>query len=161
MATDIYIEIDGIKGEATDANHKDQIEVLSWNWGVSQTGTRGLGGGGGAGKANLQDFHFVHRYDKASPNLFVHCATGKHIPKAKITQRKAAGDKSLDFLVWKLSDIIISSVNATANGNGEIPMESVSLNFAKIEVLYKEQGADGKSKSETPGGFDVAQAKKV
>jgi type VI secretion system secreted protein Hcp len=161
MASDIYIEIDGIKGESTDANHKGQIEVLSWSWGVSQTGTMARGGGGGAGKANVQDFQFVHRYDKASPNLFVHCATGKHIPKATIVQRKAAGDKSLDFLTWKLSDIIISSVSSSANGNGEIPVESVSLNFRKIEVLYKEQGPDGKSVSEAPGGYDVGQAKKV
>ena len=69
MASDIFAKIGDIKGESLDDKHKDEIEVLSWSWGVSQTGTMAYGGGGGEGKANFNDFNFIHHVDKASPVL--------------------------------------------------------------------------------------------
>ena len=34
MASDIFAKIGDIKGESLDDKHKDEIEVLSWSWGV-------------------------------------------------------------------------------------------------------------------------------
>ena len=75
MAADIFAKIGDIKGESLDAKHKDEVEVLSWSWGVSQSSsiTRG---GGGAGKASFHDLNFTHHVDKASPALLRACATG-------------------------------------------------------------------------------------
>ena len=67
MASDIFAKIGDIKGESLDSKHKDEVEVLSWSWGVSQSGTTRPGGGAGAGKASFNDFNFTHRIDKASP----------------------------------------------------------------------------------------------
>jgi type VI secretion system secreted protein Hcp len=79
MASDIFAKIGDIKGESLDDKHKDEVEVLAWSWGVSQSGTMAHGGGGGEGKASFNDFNFTHYIDKASPVLMKACATGEHI----------------------------------------------------------------------------------
>ena len=140
MAADIFAKIGDIKGESLDSKHKDEVEILSWSWGVMQTGTLAHGGGG-AGKARFQDFVFTHHIDKASPLLMKSCATGTHIKDATITVRKA-GKGQQEFYTVKLTDILISSVQQSGS-DGVLPTESVSLNFAKIEFDYKPQKADG------------------
>ena len=109
MAVSIFAKIGTIKGESHDAKHKDEIEVLSWAWGVSQSGALAPGGGGGSGKASFQDFTFTHHVDKASPLLMKACATGKHIKEATITVRKA-GKGQQEFLVIKMTDVLVTSV---------------------------------------------------
>ncbi len=141
MATDIFAKIGDIKGESHDDKHKDQVDVLSWSWGVSQAEDTGTGGGGGTGKANFSDFHFTHHIDKASPLLMAACATGKHIKDATITNRKA-GKGQQEFLIIKMNDILITSVQPALSG-GEGGVESVSLKLAKVDLEYRPQKADG------------------
>ena len=141
MAIDVFAKIGDIKGESLDAKHKDEVEVLSWSWGVSQTGSMGPGGGGGAGKPSFLDFHFTHHVDKASPALMRACATGEHIKGATITNRKA-GKEQQEFLIIKMNDILITSVQPALSG-GEIVVESVSLKLGKVDLEYRPQKADG------------------
>ena len=47
MAVDMFLKIDGIKGESQDKKHKDQIDLMSWSWGASNAGSHSTGGGGG------------------------------------------------------------------------------------------------------------------
>ena len=108
MASDIFAKIGDIKGESLDAKHKDEIEVLSFSWGVTNAGGH-AGGGGGAGKATFQDLSIVHNIDKASPKLLEACATGTHLKEATITHRKA-GKGQQEFLIVKMNDIIITGV---------------------------------------------------
>src|SRR6478736_7780020 len=108
MAFDAFLKIEGIQGESTDKAHKDEIEVFSFSWGTANTGTGSVGGGGGAGKASFQDLHFTMPISKAAPNLMLACATGKHIPEATLTCRKAGGSQ-VEFLKIKLADILVSS----------------------------------------------------
>ena len=112
---DIFAKLDDIKGESLDRKHKDEVELLSWSWGVSQTGS-GSPAGGGAGKANFNDFHFTHRIDKASPILMKACATGAHIKEATITVRKA-GKEQHEYLIIKMNDIVITNVSPSAGGD--------------------------------------------
>jgi len=142
MAADIFAKIGDIKGESLDTKHKDEVEVLSWSWGVSQSGSVTGGGGGGAGKASFHDLNFTHHVDKASPVLLTACATGKHIKEATITVRKA-GKGQQEFLIVKMSDVIITGVNPSGSGEGAATAESVALQFAKVELEYKPQKADG------------------
>ena len=141
MAADIFAKIGDIKGESLDAKHKDEVEVLSWSWGVSQSGSI-TQGGGGAGKASFNDFNFTHHVDKASPVLLKACATGGHIKEATITVRKA-GKGQQEFLIIKMSDVIITSVNPSGSGDAAALAESVALRFAKVALEYKPQKADG------------------
>ena len=140
MASDIFAKIGDIKGESLDAKHKGEIEVLSWSWGVSNAGSMAHGGGGGEGKANFSDLSFMHRIDKASPVLMKACATGVHIKEATITHRKA-GKGQQEFLIFKMNDVIVTSVQDSDGGDDL--MESVSIAFAKIDVEYKPQKRDG------------------
>jgi type VI secretion system secreted protein Hcp len=126
----VFVKIGDIKGESKDAKDKGEIDVLSWSWGVSQTGSASAGGGGGAGKASFSDLSFMHRVDKASPVLMKACATGEHVKEATLASRKA-GKGQQDYLIIKMTDILVSSVQVSASD--EYPTESVSMQFAKID----------------------------
>lgn len=162
MAFDAFLKIDGIEGESPDSKHSKEIQLLSFSFGADQPGSSNTGGGAGTGKVNMHDLSVLKNVDKASPKLLVACATGQHIKSAVLTSRKAGGDQQ-DYMVVTLSDIIVSSVQASgqANGTDGLPTEQVSLNFSKINFEYKEQGADGSLKGTVAGGFDVKTMKKV
>ena len=162
MAFDAFLKIDGIEGESPDGKHSKEIQLLSFSFGADQPASSNTGGGAGTGKVNMHDLSVLHSVDKASPKLLVACATGQHIKSAVLTSRKAGGDQQ-DYLIVTLSDVIISSVQASgqANGSDGLPTEQVSLNFSKINFEYKEQGADGSLKGTVAGGFDVKTMKKV
>ena len=142
MAADIFLKIGDIKGESTDDKHKDTIDVLAWSWGVNQSGSMHVGGGGGAGKASFHDVHFTHHVDKASPVLLKTCAVLEHIKEAQLTVRKA-GKSPQEFLIIKMNDIIVTSVQPSGNGGDGGLVENVALQFAKVDVEYKPQKADG------------------
>ena len=131
MAVDMFIKLEGIKGEAQDKDHKEEIDVLAWSWGVSNGGTLHIGGGGGAGKANFQDLSLTKWVDKSTPNLLKAVTTGKHIASATLTVRKA-GEKPLEYIVIKLDDILVTSVSTGGSGGEDRLTENVTLNFAKV-----------------------------
>ena len=144
MAFDAFLKIEDsqgnilIKGESTDKGHPDEIEIDSFSWGVTQTATAGGGGGGAGGKAVAQDFHFTAPTTKASPNLMLACATGRHFPAALLTCRKAGGTSQVEFLKIKLTDVLVSSyaLGGSPNGEAPVPEDQFSLNFVKIDFLY-------------------------
>ena len=160
MAVDMFLKLDGIKGESTDSKHKDEIEVMSYSWGLTQTGTMAFGGGGGAGKVQFQDFHFTQKVGTASPLLFKSCSTGAHIKEATITVRKA-GESPQEFLQIKLNDILISSYQSGGSSGGDVPTDQFSLNFAKIEYAVTAQDATGKPGETVRAGWDLKANKAV
>ena len=104
MAVDMFIKLDGIKGESRDAKHKGEIDVLAWSWGLSNSGTMHMGGGGGAGKANVQDISFTKYVDAGSADLQLSCANGKHLKSAKLVVRKA-GETPLEYIIIELGEM--------------------------------------------------------
>ena len=141
MAADIFAKIGDIKGESLDAKHKDEIEVLSFSWGVTNAGSPGAGGGAGTGKPNFQDLVIVHTIDKASPKLLEACATGQHLKDATITHRKA-GKSQQEFLIVKMNDVIVTAVTH-GGAAGQPAAETVSVAFAKVDFEYRPQKPDG------------------
>jgi type VI secretion system secreted protein Hcp len=158
MAVDFFLKIDGIEGESSDSKHKNEIDVLSWSWGASQTGTMSYGGGGGAGKVAMQDFHFTMRMNKATPKLIQAVSGGDHIAKAVFVARKA-GKEQQEYLKITFSDVLISSYQT--GGSTEEPVESIALNFSKVEMEYKPQDAQGKLGAAVPFGWNLKENKKV
>ncbi len=142
MAVDMTINIDGIKGESKLDKHEEEIDVLSYSWGMTQTGTFHTGGGGGTGKVNIQDITLMKYVDKSSPELMLACSNGKHIPKAVLTLRKA-GEKPLDYYTITMEDLLVSSVAMSAAGGEERQTETVGLNFTRVKVEYQEQDKTG------------------
>jgi len=157
-AVDYFLKLDGIKGESADAKHKDEIDIESFSWGMTQSAAQATGGGAGAGKVSLQDFHFVMRFNQASPSLMKSCATGQHIKLATLTCRKAGKDQQ-EFLTIKFSDVLVSSYQTGGSEGSDVPFDQVSLNFAKIEAEYKRQQPDGKLAPGGQFGFDLKSNK--
>lgn len=158
---DYFLKIAGVDGESTDDKHKGEIELESWSFGGSNAGSFSSGGGGGTGKVALQDFNFVKKTDKASAKLFTACCTGEHLKDATLVCRKA-GKEQQEFLTIVLTSAIVASYQTGgSSGSDIIPMDQVSLNYAKIEYKYKEQKADGSLGGEVVGGWDVTTNKPV
>jgi type VI secretion system secreted protein Hcp len=161
-AGDYFLRIDGVSGESTDSKHKGEIDVESWSWGETQSaGHEGGGGGGGAGKVRMQDFHFVMRFNKASPALILACASGKHLKSALLTCRKA-GKGQQEFLTFAFDDVLVSSFQTGGSeATDVVPMDQVSLNFSKIHVEYKAQKPDGSLDSPITVGWDLKKNQKL
>ena len=159
---DFFLKIDGIEGESKDAKHKNEIDIAAFSWSEHQSGTAHAGGGFGGGKVQAGDAQFSSSYfSKASPKLFLACASGEHIKKAVLICRRA-GKEQQEFLKWTFSDLLISSYSSSGQAGGDgLPTESFSLNFTKIEMEYKEQKPDGTLGGATPAGWDVGANQKV
>ena len=161
MAERWFLKLDGIAGESTGDTHKGEIDIASWSWGVNNTGTTSGGGGGGSGKASFDDFHFVSRISKASPALFLACASGSHIKEALLSGVRGSGkSKGTDFLKYKLRDVMVTSV---AQGDAEetAPTEQFSLNFSKVDESYTPQSMSGKTQPPVSAGWDAKLNKKL
>jgi type VI secretion system secreted protein Hcp len=158
-AVDYFLKLDGIKGESTDAKHKGEIDLESFSWGATQSGTHSSGGGGGAGKVQMGDFHFVMKANTASPKLMQACATGEHIKNATLICRKAGKDQQ-EYMKWVFSDLLVSSYQTGGSAHGDVvPMDQISLNFSKVEFEYKAQKADGTLDGPVKAGYDLKQNK--
>lgn len=134
-----YLKLDGIKGEVTAKTHKGEIAISSFSVGTSQ---RGSGGGGGAGKVSFSSFTITKRIDKASPLLFQGAASGKHYKEAVISFAKTKSGKQTDYLQFKMTDVLISSIQDGTSQSSHQPVESISFNYAKIEEIFL--GSNGK-----------------
>jgi len=140
---DYFLKIDGIDGEAQDKTHKNEVQLESWSFGETNAGTAQSGLGMGAGKVQMGDFHFVMRSNKASPKLFLACASGEHIKKAVLTCRKAGKDQQ-EYLKWTFTELLVSSYQTGGSASSDVvPLDQISINFTEAQIDYKEQKADG------------------
>jgi type VI secretion system secreted protein Hcp len=160
MATDMFIKLDDIKGESVDDKHKGEIDILSWSWGATQTGSAHVGGGSGTGKANVHDLTFTKVVDKATPLLVHLCLSGKHINKAMLTCRKAGGTP-LEHIKFTMNQALVSSVNHGGDKNGDAITETVTLSFASMSMEYVPQKSDGSGDASIVKGWDIAGNKSL
>ncbi|SCU75144.1 Protein hcp1 [Cupriavidus necator] len=155
MAQDIFLKINGIDGESQDSSHKNEVEVLAWDWSIEQQSTMHAGSGGGAGKATVSDLSFEHFIDRASPNLMKYCLTGKHINEAVLVVRKAGGNP-LEYLKLTMTDVIVTKVSPKGSVDDEVRMrEKVALSFSKVKQEYVVQNAQGGSGGAVTAGYDI------
>jgi type VI secretion system secreted protein Hcp len=155
MAGDIFLDLEGVKGESEKKEFEKKIEVETVSWGGSNPTSFVHGGGGGVGKVHLQDVHFTKTVDASSGTLYKFCCNGKHIPKAKFTFRKA-GEEARKYFELTLEDVMIASFSLQDHsGGGSLAHESISLSYAKITGKYFPQKKDGTLDAEVPFGWDV------
>ena len=157
MVAEIFAKIGDIKGESLDSKHKDEIEVLSFSWGVTMPPPAGTGGGSGASKAAFQNLSLVHSIDSASPKLLEACATGMHIKDATVTHRKA-GKGQQEYLIFRMTDVTVMGV-AHGGSSGEAASETISLAFAKVDLEYKPINAAGGVSAGIHFKFDIKNNK--
>jgi type VI secretion system secreted protein Hcp len=139
-AVDVFLKIDGIKGESRDDRHKDEIVIESWSFGAKAETATGAGAGQRAGKTCLSEIVIVKPVDKASPQLLQATMTGQRINEATLAVRKA-GEKPLDYLVIKLKEVLVTSVSQSGSGDGVV--EAVSLDFGTVEMSYMPEDPKG------------------
>ena len=158
MSTQTFIKFDGIDGESTHKDHKGEVEVLSWDWGL--TVAPGLAGGAGSakGKTTPKELRIVHRYDKASPLLGKNAASGKHISGAVLSARKA-GEGQKDFLKVTMKEVFITSVAVSAAGADVDAVEEVAMSYRTIEFAYSPQTSKGSLGTPVQFNWDIAAGK--
>ena len=160
MKIELFLKLDGIDGEATDAHHRNEIELLSYNWSESQQLIQS-GGGGGVGKVQMQDLYCSLHSCTASPRLLLAVATGKRIKRAILTVRRG-GKTPLEFMQWTLGDVRVSTYHGAAEqGSGFPPTDQVSFHFNTITLEYHPQQADGSLGAVIRAGWDVAKNKAI
>ena len=160
MAVDMFMKVGDIKGEARDKSHGDEIDVLSWSWEMTQSGTTHSGGGGGAGKVDIQDMQFSKWVDKASPNLMMACSNGKHYPKAMLTVRKA-GENPVEYMKITMENVLVTGVETGGRKDEDKLTETVRLNFAKVKTEYTPQADDGSAEAAVIYGWNIAENTKL
>lgn len=157
MPVDYFLKIDGIDGESQQKSHEGEIEIDSFSWSESNEGSSAVGGGRGAGKVSMADFSFSMTVNKASPKLFLYCATGKNIPEISLTCREQGGEQE-EYLKMKFTDSIVSSFQTGGSEGIVKPLDQVSINFTKIEYSYAAQKEDGTLEAYETHFFDLKKS---
>ena len=155
VALNIFLKLAGIKGESTDVQHREEIEVASFSWGLSRQRATSTGGGAGASKADFQDLHVVTNVSQASPQLVLASAAGRHIETAILTCRKVSGGTQQDFLKYTLSDVLVASYHTDGQAEDSVPVDEVSFTYAQIKVEYRPQRPDGSLGAPITAGWNV------
>jgi type VI secretion system secreted protein Hcp len=156
MAVDMCLKLDGIKGESRIEKHQAEIDVLSWSWGGTQSGSSHIATGSGTGKVDFHDLSVTKYIDSATPKLIISMATGKYIKEATLTVRKVGGKTPVEYVKLIMKDCLISSIQSGGGGGDDRLMETISLNFAQFEFDYTPQKADGSADAVLPVKFDIA-----
>lgn len=143
MAVDMFLKLGDIKGKSRDSSHRDEIDVSSFQWGMSQSGSMHVGTGGGAGKVTIQNLCIGKKTDKATANLMMACSSGKHYPEATLTVRKAGGSSTVEYLVITMKEVMVTSFGTSSGIEDGQQTEDIVLNFGQVEVAYQPQNKDG------------------
>jgi type VI secretion system secreted protein Hcp len=165
MALDAYLQLDGIKGEATEANHKDWIQLTQIGHAIEQQASKNPPGGQKATTANSKHsaIQIGKKVDKATPLLHAQCCSGKTITKATIDLLKDAGDKRVVYLKYELTNVIIAGVNVSADqSHAEEPDETVQLKYGTIKWTYQTTDpGTGAVTGNVPAGWDLGTNAKL
>src|SRR5208283_1015037 len=142
MAVDMFLKLATVTGESKDKVHTNEIDVLSWSWGMSNSGTAHVGGGAGSGKVNVQDLTVTKYVDSSSPKLMLACCNGTHYANGLLTVRKAGGNP-VEYIKLKLETVLIAGIATGGSLTEDRLTENLILNFAKVSVDYTPQDAKG------------------
>lgn len=156
MAVDYFLKVDGIDGESQDANHKNEIQIMSWSWGASQVSSVAGTGGSGAGKASLSDFSIMTYFDKSTPKFFKSIGAGTHIKTGTMTAVKSGADGK-PYLKVDFKELFVSSLQIS--GSSEIPSVSLSFTYNDIKIDYSVQDEKGNLTSTGPISYNLKENK--
>jgi type VI secretion system secreted protein Hcp len=158
MAYDAFLKLDGIKGESQKTNHTDEIDIMSFSWGASNSSSVGTGTGVSTGKVSVSDFSIMKSTDISSATLFTKCCDGSVISTGVVTLQRQVGAKATPYLIYEFSNVYVTSIQWSGSGGaGDAPMESVSFTFEVGKVHYTPLDDAGNPGATFDGGWDVGQ----
>jgi type VI secretion system secreted protein Hcp len=157
MAGDIYLKLGDIKGESQADGHKDEIEIMSWSWGSTQTGSTQSITGSTAGKVNVHDLTITKLVDVSTPNIFSSVSGGTSHKEAMLVCQKSAGagKPPVPYLKIKLGNVLVSSHSIGGTGGSNETTETITLNFGKVEITYTQQTPEGTAGKATPVAHNI------
>jgi type VI secretion system secreted protein Hcp len=154
----IYMKYANIKGPVTTEGFKDWIELNSFQWGVGRAiGTAARGSTSREhSEPSLSEVNVTKMTDIASPKLFTESVAGELNSKVTIKFTTTTKGKVETFLTYELTDTGISGYSLSSGG--EMPSESLSLNFTKISKTFTGMDPATSGSPETVG-YDLTQMK--
>jgi type VI secretion system secreted protein Hcp len=163
MAIACFLKLEGpdLQGEAQAEGHAGEIDVLSWNWGLSQNGTMHQPAGGVAGKASVQDLRLSRHLDAATPKLVLACLAGTQFQRATLACVRLGGDASLPFLTIVMQRVIVRAVDDGGAGGDAQFAENLSLHFAEVIIRYTRQNPDGSVGEQIAIGWSIRENKRL
>ncbi len=150
-----FLKIPDIPGESVRADHEDEIDIHSIDWGVSRQQSAATGSGRSRSRADVRSVSLGKFYDASSPYLALACMQGKSFDEIVISLRKDSGDAHLDYLRITLSNVVISGYDVNTPPEGSQLADTVRLSFEKINILYIVQADDHSAGDEHEIEFDV------
>lgn len=160
-SVEIHLDLVSIQGESPSTAHRDEIEISSFQWGVSNSPINTKDGPVKGGKASMTEITVTKAVDKASVQLMKAAATGQIFKTAEITWSKSTGGKKPeDFMTITLSGVLVTSVQLSSSPGGEgVGTETVTLSYDKINIDYKVQDKSGLLIPAGQMAYDLAQGK--
>ena len=157
MSGAVFLKLEGIDGEATDADHEGEIDVLGWSWGLAQTGGTELGGGMTRGRVTATEMQITKYMDKSSSTLIKHVCNGAAIPTAVLTVQKSGGEDKVQALQIEMKGVLITSFTPSGSGDpgNEIPVENLSLACKEFMYKYTGQKADSTGDATAEQGWNL------
>lgn len=156
--SNIFLDIDGIDGEAMADGYEKQIDVLAWSWGLSFSGTTHVDMGGGEGKSSVSDLSITKYVDAATSQLTLSVLTGQPIKSASISVTNSGADgKLVEYLSLDMENVLITSQSTGGSNGGDRLTENISLNFASLCLQYTRFDAEGKSTTQDPVCWNIAK----
>ncbi|MBV8209318.1 MAG: type VI secretion system tube protein Hcp [Burkholderiaceae bacterium] len=144
-ATNIFLQLDGIPGESTDAKHKEQIDILSYSLGLTNLANTSSSSGAGAssGKLACGALVLTKFVDKSSPPLIAAIAGGKHIKSGKLSFTATGPKGGADYYVVSLTDLAVTAIQQSQASGSPKVTDQISFSVAKYAFEYQQVQPNG------------------
>ncbi len=157
-SADIFLAIDGIPGDSTDAQHKNQISIESFAFLAKRPSTRTVGA------VRFSGLRLDKVYDVSSPRLLSAATSGRHLKSATVTFSTGSDAGSTNVLTYKLSDVAVSSyeqggANPDTKALGSLE-EEIGLSPARVQVTEKTFNANGNAGPVVTSSWQVPKSKR-
>ena len=160
MAVDMFMKLEGIQGESKDAHNPGEIEVLSWNCGMTEprgSADRNRRSGG----PRVEDVSFTHYVDRSSPILMLKLISGAILSNGRLLVRRATPDKPFEFYRIFLKNIALVTISTESKIDTQIEtklIETVSLRFEEFKVEYVEMDTNNNPVGTTEASWKIESA---
>jgi type VI secretion system secreted protein Hcp len=111
--SDYLLKIDTIDGGSKLIHYEKWIDVDSWSWGLTNTGSASSGGAG-SGKTVFEDFSWTQAIDSSVVPIFEGVASGKHFKTATLDVLSTGGKAPAAYFEMVFSDVLLTGLHKDA-----------------------------------------------
>lgn len=160
VSAQYFIRFEGVDGESRDRDHQNWSDLISFEQSINAQTLPAAGAIRRRGAVTFGDLVCTKELDKASPKLAEAVAMGKVFPKVEIhAMRTFAGGERTTYYVCEMKNVVVSGYSIAGSSPEERPVETFSLNFEEIKVIYTEVDQAGRKKGNVEYTWKVAQGK--